>query len=482
MNRKKFSTAAILAAVNVILIISVLSAVGIAAFFNPNRQSFSDIEKRALAAKPQFSIKALTDGEYTRELSLYFADTFPARDNFIRMASEIKDKMGFRVGDAKLYATKTDDDKADAESAADASGELITSIPENKTEREEASQAQHGTVDMTTSEPEQEEEAVHLGSIFSIGGKGYTVFGGSEAMGKWYAQIISAYADILRDKVKVYNIVVPTAIEFNLPERYRTMTTPQKPRLDNIRDNLSKNVTWVDIYGVLNAHKDEYLFFRTDHHWTSLGAYYAYTQFARSAGFEPISLAGLEKRTLNDFLGTLYSQTQDSKMAKDPDHVDYYIFPNMPTCYMYQNGAPNTPVKIPLYGEYAKSYNAYSVFLHGDFPMMVIESGIKNGRVLAVVKESYGNAIVPFLANNYEKVVVIDQRYLQKGLYTVLEEQGVNELLFINNILAAHTQVRLNELNNLPFRVYLPPASQAVSEAAPAGENGEQAGAEPKSE
>ncbi|MBP1577309.1 MAG: hypothetical protein J6C75_02385 [Oscillospiraceae bacterium] len=471
MNRNKFKAAAILAAANVILIVAVMAVIGAVAFLNPNRQSFSDMEKRALAEKPAFSIKSLASGEYTKALSLYFADTFPARDYFIQAASLIKDGMGFRVGDVKLYSTQTGDDAADAASAAEASGELVASLPEQKpAESPKPQQPQQTTVEAPESEPEQEEDGVRVGSIFSVGGTGYTVFSGSEAMGKWYAQIISAYADALDGKVKVYNIVVPTSIEFNLPERYKKITTPQQPRLENIKNNLSEKVEWVDVYGVLNAHKDEYLFFRTDHHWTSLGAYYAYTQFARSAGFEPVSLGGLEKRTLDNFLGTLYSQTQDSKMAKEPDYVDYYIFPNMPKCYMYQNGSPETPIKVSLYGEYASSYNAYSVFLHGDFPMMVIDTGVKNGKTLAVIKESYGNALIPFLTNNYEKIVVIDQRYLQKGLYTVLEEQGVDELLFINNILAAHTQVRLNELNNLPFRVYTPPqpAAPVESEAAAA--------------
>lgn len=472
MKRKKLTSAVMLAAVNVILIAAVMSVVGIISAFNQNRQSFSEIEKRALAPKPQFSFGSLWSGEYTRALSLYFADTFPARDSFIQTASLIKDKMGFGIGDVKLYSTQTGDDEADIENAQSASGELLTAVTESGDVSEAAdAEPPQQTVSEPSEPADEQEEGVRIGSIFSVGGTGYTVFSGSEAMGKWYAQIISAYADALSDRIRVYNMVVPTSIEFYLPERYRQITTPQKPRLENIRDNLSDNVVWVDIYDALKAHKDEYLFFRTDHHWTALGAYYAYTQLARSAGFEPISLSGLEKRTLDSFLGTLYSQTQDSKMAKNPDHVDYYIFPNMPSCYMYQKNAPNTAVKIPLYGEYANSYNAYSVFLHGDFPMMVIESEQKNGRVLAVIKESYGNAIVPFLTNNYEKIVVIDQRYLQRGLYTVLEEQGVNELLFINNILAAHTKVRLNELNNLPFRVYTPPTSSDAENAAATPKN-----------
>lgn len=467
MYRKKSGAFSLWAAANVILIVFVLAVIGTVAFINPYRQTVSEIEKRELAKKPEFSFKMLADGEYTKALSLFFADTFPGRDKLIQLSSAIKDGMGFRAGDVKLYSTATGDDAADEAMMQEASGGVLGSANEQQNPQPAAEQQ---SAENEAASEQQGESASRVGAIFTVGDAGYTVFSGSEAMGAWYAQIISAYADILGDKMRVYNIVVPTSIEFNLPEKYQSITTPQKPRLDNIKNNLSDKVEWVDIYGVLNAHKNEYLFFRTDHHWTSLGAYYAYTQFARTAGFEPVSLSGLEKRTLDGFLGTLYSQTQDAKMARNPDHVDYYIFPNMPRCYIYQNGSPNTASVVPLYGEYASSYNAYSVFLHGDLPVTVIDTGLNNGRRIAVVKESYGNAFVPFLVNNYERVVVIDQRYLQKGLYTVLEENGVNELLFINNILAAHTKVRLNELNNLPFRVYTPPA---VSE--PQEENQESA-------
>ena len=123
---------------------------------------------------------------------------------------------------------------------------------------------------------------------------------------------------------------------------------------------------------------------------------------------------------------------------------------------MYTKNNPDNPMKVSLYGEYASKTNSYSIFLHGDNPVFVIDTGINNGRKMAVVKESYGNAMIPFLAASYEKVVVIDQRYLQKGLYQVIEQFGVNELLFINNILAAHTPVRIQEIVDLPNRSYQP--------------------------
>lgn len=113
--------------------------------------------------------------------------------------------------------------------------------------------------------------------------------------------------------------------------------------------------------------------------------------------------------------------------------------------------------------------------MHGDFPVTVIDTEIKNGRRIAVVKESFGNAFIPFLVNHYETVVVIDQRYLEKSFYDVLNEYKINELLFINNIAAAHTAVRIQELASLPNRTYVPPEPDAESQDMSQVENRPQA-------
>lgn len=319
------------------------------------------------------------------------------------------------------------------------------------------------------------EEGVRMGAIFIYKDSGYTIFGGSDQMGQWYAKVLNTYQNVLGDHIKLYNIVVPSSIEFNLPQHFQSVMTSQKPKLENIAASLDPAITSVDVYETISQHKDEYLYYRTDHHWSTLGAYYAYVEFAKAAGFEPVQLEKLEKRTLNDFLGTIYSQTQNSRMTSRPDHVDYYIMPTAYKCYQYRKGSPGTAIRISLYGEYAKSYNSYSVFMHGDFPVTVIDTEIKNGRRIAVVKESFGNAFIPFLVNHYETVVVIDQRYLEKSFYDVLNEYKINELLFINNIAAAHTAVRIQELASLPNRTYVPPEPDAESQDMSQVENRPQA-------
>ena len=145
----------------------------------------------------------------------------------------------------------------------------------------------------------------------------------------------------------------------------------------------------------------------------------------------------------------------DSDDFVEEDYVEYFTVDKDIDTMLYDDEG-NELYEYSLIHGYAEGVNAYGVFLGGDQPLIVSKNSDGNGKKIAVVKESYGNAMIPFLAASYEKVVVIDQRYLQKGLYQVIEQFGVNELLFINNILAAHTPVRIQEIVDLPNRSYQP--------------------------
>lgn len=451
------------AMVNAVVVSITLVVVGSVAIFMPERPTVSEIEKRELASFPTFSRASLMNGAYTKELSAYFADTFPLRDQLVSVAGIIREGRGLRFGDIRLYDAVTVSGDAveiplDADKVSDDIG-----IPDIKSAPQENVNAVIPKESISASPielpPESELmvddpniEGIRHGSIFVYGDRGFSIVSGNKGVGKRYASVLNAIEDTIGDKVRIYNLVVPSSIEFYLPERFSSVTSPQRPLLDNISENLNEGIEFVDVYDTLEEHKSEYIFFRTDHHWTALGAYYAYCELMKTAGLEPVSVSSLEKRTLDDFLGTFYANTQDSKMGANPDYVDYYMMPVKTLCYQYRVGRPDIAVPIPMYGEYASSYNSYSVFLHGDLPVTRIDTDVDNGRRIAVVKESYGNAFAPFLVNNYEQVIIIDQRYLEKGLYDIINEFGINELLFINNISAAYTPVRIHELSTLPVR------------------------------
>ena len=288
------------------------------------------------------------------------------------------------------------------------------------------------------------------GSIITLGDKAIEIFRGNENGAKLYTYTINEQKKSLGEDVKVYNMVVPSHVEFALPQKYSDMSNPQKPVIDKIYEGLDNKIKTVDAYSNLEKHKDEYIYFNTDHHWTSLGAYYAYEAFAKEAGFTLEPLNKYEKYTKEDFLGTLYTQTQDNNLKKNPDKVDYYKIPYDYKVYRYEKENPTKPLKTTLYADYASGVNSYSVFLHGDFPQIKIENKkAKSDKKIAVVKESYGNAFVPFLIPHYKEIYVIDSRQYEGSLKEFVSKNDIEEVLFLNNIFATNTEKLVNTINNI---------------------------------
>ena len=273
------------------------------------------------------------------------------------------------------------------------------------------------------------------------------MFGGGPAMGKSYANVINSYSRSLPG-VQVYNLIIPVALEFEITEKYAKLQKPNRPAIENIYNSLDINIKKVWAIDEIRKHRSEYIYFNTDHHWTSLGAYYAYRAFCQTAGLVPVSLDTIAYKTKASFLGSLYRLTRDAGLQGNPDSVRYYLFKDSVNFYVGNNklGYWN---KSKMYGEGASGPNSYSVFLQGDLPIVKMETQHMNGRKIAIVKESYGNAFAPYLINNYEKVVVVDQRYYTGDFMAMLKAEGINELLFINNIFAAHTPFHIEKIKGL---------------------------------
>lgn len=216
--------------------------------------------------------------------------------------------------------------------------------------------------------------AEQSGSIITLGDKAFEIFNGNQTGTQKYSETISKHKKELGEDIDVYNMVIPTHVEFGLPKEYKDMSKSQKSSIDNIYKGMDKDVKTVDIYNKLKQHKDEYIYFNTDHHWTTLGAYYAYEEFCKVAGLDSIDINKYEKYTIEDFLGTFYTQTQDNNLKKNPDKVDYYKIPENYKVYRYEKENLDKPLKTTLYADYASGTNSYSVFLHGDFPMIKIEN------------------------------------------------------------------------------------------------------------
>lgn len=408
--------------VNVIVFCTILVIGGIASL-SMKKSSVSEMENRKLAEFPVYSDSTLWNGKYFKGIETYYADNFPFRDKWMNVSTALRGKFGFESSEIKMY-----DPGNDAEA-------------NEKTDTIKKEEVISGPL------PDDGEVGEVKKKVFVFKKRAFEMFGGGPAMGKSYANVINSYSRILPN-VQVYSLIIPVALEFEITEKYASLQKPNRPAIENIYLSLDSNVKKVWAIDEIRKHRNEYIYFNTDHHWTSLGAYYAYRAFCKEAGLIPVSLDTVASKVKSTFLGSLYRLTRDPGLKENPDSVRYYLFRDSVAFYT-GSATIGAWAKSKMYGEGATGVNSYSVFLQGDLPIVKMETLQKNGRKIAVVKESYGNAFAPFLINNYEKVIVVDQRYYTGDFIGMLKAEGINELLFINNIFAAHTPFHIEKIKGL---------------------------------
>lgn len=298
--------------------------------------------------------------------------------------------------------------------------------------------------------PDDGSDGYLSGGVYIWQNKAFELFYGSTDAAAAYAQAISGYQQQLPGTT-VYNMVVPNHSEFGLPERIRNDMgcTSQRENLSDVFANYTEGsqVIPVDIYDALDYHKDQYLYFNTDTHWAPLGAYWAYTAFCEAANQTAAPLSDFTVSTVEDFTGYLYVATGESCLAENPDHIDLYEPGFDYTIELSYDGVSFTE----LSGMYAPDEGmGYSMVLWGDNPLVrVTNHDDASGRKLLLVKDSYGNAIAPFLAANYSEVHVADFRSFPGKLPAYCQENGITDVLFFNNVMSANTYSQIETMNGL---------------------------------
>ncbi len=437
---KEMLYAHIIKTASVLFLVLVMAALSLVI----EKPEVSQIEKRELAKEPKLSAESWLDGSYAEKYDLYYSDTFPFRELLTSAATWIRSAMGLQFGGMRYVPSSQDTEQTTAPLQHQTDPE-----PENDIQTEP---------DESSSKPEEDFTVgvEQVNGILISNGRALQVFGGIYSMGEWYASVINSYRAALDDSVRMYSVVVPTATQYYLSGRFRSMSGDEIKAINDIYAQLAPGITPVDVYTVLGEHTDEYIYFNTDHHWTGRGAYYAYTSFAKAANFTPKELAGYNTHYLDSFLGTLYSATLDRSLYDNPDYVEYYDIPIEYEAYRFNRGAPFTPVPTTLLGEYASGQNSYSVFLHGDFPLIKVITANKNGRKALVVKESYGNAFSTFLVPHYEELYIVDERYFELNLVSYIKENRITDVIFINNVFAAYTPYHIRRIDTIFRQSYVP--------------------------
>lgn len=188
------------------------------------------------------------------------------------------------------------------------------------------------------------------------------------------------------------------------------------------------NATNVDMYSALSAHTDEYIFYRTDHHWTSLGAYYGLSALAESMGLPCPALDSYTDRHVvsEEFYGTTWSSSGFSWV--DPDTME--IFVNAPEGLKVTSYPQGSPVEGKLYDfSYLEKKDKYSMFMGGNCPMHVIETGNEDKPSLLILRDSYTDSLIPFLLDDFSEIHVLDLRYYRASLKAYIEQNDFDNVL-----------------------------------------------------
>lgn len=252
-----------------------------------------------------------------------------------------------------------------------------------------------------------------------------------------YIDVLNRYSSDYSGKSDVYLMLVPTQIEFN-DSQYSILADSQKKTINNIYSSL-ENVKTVNVYDKLKQHMNEYIYFRTDHHWTQRGGYYGYQALMEAKGEKAFPLEDMTVKKAGTFLGYLYNQANIDEYAQYADEIEYLEAGENYTVRSagFDNGVPfesqNKMYDIPAIG----TGTNYNMFMGGDHQFAQIDTNIKNGQIALVIKDSYANTVIPLMTNNYEKIIVIDPRSYQGTVESIVDEYDVDDIIFINYTLTA---------------------------------------------
>ena len=344
---------------------------------------------------------------------------------------------GENTGDGTQSGDKQDPEGGD-QTDADKSGEDKSGVTTTK--------PASSNVITTSDKPYQS------GGVYVVGSAGYEMYNYVGSLAEKYQSTVNAVADSLSGVSQVYAMAIPLSSGITLPDELFSDIpgSDQAQAEKDILAGMGQNVKTIPLHDVMMSHRTEYIYFRTDHHWTALGAYYAYVQFCTAKGITPHNLSDYEVSQFPGFLGSFYNDGgKPDTMKNDPDTVNAY-HPVSATASMKYGDNENSTLtggQVIFDESTASASLKYGTFIMGDNPFTVIENPeVSNGESCIVVKESFGNAFVPFLVDHYQTVYVVDYRYYSGSITQLARDKGVKDVLFVNNLSAIRGSYQMGKL------------------------------------
>lgn len=348
-----------------ILFLLILILFGVLNVLYPDR-IFSETENRMLEQKPELHMAGILDGKFMRSFEKYQTDQFFERDGWIRMRTSADQLLGKNKSN-DVYLGKNGQLYEEPASLTDRVWKNLDAIQE-----------------------------------FSV----------QHTQQRHYLMLVPGAAGVQPEGLPAFAPV-----------------EDQMEQLEMIRAYLGDAVQEIPVEEALKAHKEEYLYYRTDHHWTTLGAYYAYEQavqvmeLSSKRSFLPEELTTQFEGTLSARSG--YQAEPDTIFACFPEEeeelVVTYVSEQKKSASLYASEKLNTKDK-------------YGVFLDGNHPMVEIRTMAESERKLLLLKDSYANCFVPFLTDAFREIILIDPRYYYGELEELIQEKGVTDVLYLYNL------------------------------------------------
>ena len=335
-----------------------------------HQRTYSPVEKRELQTRPEISITKVLDGRFQKKYESYLRDQFPGRDHWVSFQTDMELFMG-KNEIHNVYIGKNH------------------YLLEHYTEKE--------------FDPQQISKNL---------------------------QALEKFVGKAKQNADVHVMMVPTK-SWVLREKLPAFAPHYKEQkfYDALQQKLEKEDVLISVEPVLDAHKEEEIYYRTDHHWTTLGAWYAYEQYTKAVGGDLQRAQGKKKfRCISkDFYGTTYAKINYARQA---DKSEIYE-PADKLRVVYNMGEKKTKTLYDF--SFLKTADQYSVFTGGNQAVLEITGGIKNGKTLLLIKDSLANSILHFLAEDYEKLVVVDLRQLNVSGDRLLEMFSPTDILILYN-------------------------------------------------
>ena len=440
----------------------VLALISLVCAIIPLRPTVSYEEKRELAKFPEFSPEAFVSGSYFKEMDLWFSDTFPGREQWLQLSQSLSSLHGY--GDLAIEGQLPDPEEipeipAPTKSAATEAVEEETVPPEDTPLSEESlPEETEEPVPSDDGQPETGDDVLldatfSSTSVVQFNGSAYQPLGFSQQHSNWYIKSVNAFAAMAEPMgVRVVSAPPPIAIGTMIDAKYLPKLRSADPvkTLSYMHESMDSGIITVDTQGALIPHRDEYLFFHSDHHWTALAAYYCYRATCEAMGLYPADLEDFEVLDQGPFKGTLAGRvTYPRKLT--PDNVISYIPPGEVTLTVYGNNGSTREGKVIRDMRNDKIGSKYLCFLESDQPLVCMTNHSLPGDAgnLLVLKDSFGNCFVPFFSQNYRNVYAIDYRkFGQTPLKNLLETYDIQDVIFAPNLMSTQSDAGMRALGS----------------------------------